>query len=367
MKKIYNIILIIIFIAVLYLPTITYFFMKDYMTEENLEKRVLATKPELSMKEIESYPQLYEKYYNDNLPYRNIILNNWRESFYNIFKESTDSRVIISTDKKNNSWLFYANASGGDEFSYIDGRKEVLKKDMDAVVTRIKEETKKLKKKKIDIYYIIAPNKSTVYSDYLPETMTVKKDYFSHFYEYALENDVTNLYYMEELLKEERKNYETYYRTDTHWNEYGSFISYKKVINSIYDKEVVGDYKIKQTVSTKQRGDLNDMLGIKKTIKDVNTKVYYPNLNNREMKEENKVEIYTNPDALKNETVLLVGDSFSVNSVDPVTSVYKKVIRVYTNFVKYNPAFIEKYKPKKIFYVRVERSTPNSIIHYKFS
>ena len=104
-KKVLNYIYIVIFISVLYIPTISHIFLKDYIKTKNVEKRVLAEKPNLNINNIESYPKQYDDYYNDHIPYRSFIVNNWRNLHYLIFDESLDDRVIIGKNEKNEPWL----------------------------------------------------------------------------------------------------------------------------------------------------------------------------------------------------------------------------------------------------------------------
>lgn len=364
-KKTLNIILISIFIFFLYIPSVTYIFLKNKITTENLENRTLAPRPSFSIDTITSFPKQFEDYYNDHLPYRNNIVINWRNLHYKIFDESLDDKVLIGKNENNEPWLFYDNIKKDDEISFIDGRKTVTQEEMDTNLRRIKEETQKLKDKKIDLYYIICPNKSTIYSQYLPKIVNISEDYFIKIYNYLKDNGVNNLYYSVDLLKEASKIHETYYRTDTHWNSYGAFLYVKDILNGIYGKEILKETSIEESFFDSNDRDLHKFMGISIKIKENKLNVSYENkksLTPKRVETNNGyAEVFENKDYLINETVLLVGDSFTTASSPYFISLYKKVIRVQFNWTKYDKELVEMFNPDKIFYIRVERSLPESL------
>jgi len=72
MKK-NDLVIVVLFIMILFIPNISYWFLEDKMNKNNYENRELYTKPELKFKDITEFPKKYEKYYNDNLAYKNEI------------------------------------------------------------------------------------------------------------------------------------------------------------------------------------------------------------------------------------------------------------------------------------------------------
>ena len=363
-NKVINYILISIFIFILYIPTISHFFLKDYIKSDNLENRNLASKPELQFKSITDYPQLWDSYYNDNLPYRNYIVNNWRNINYILFRKSLDNRIIIGKNKKNETWLFYDNIEDKDEISYIDGRKKVNQAELDYTINQMKQQTQQLKKMNIDIYYIIGPNKSTVYSQNLPSQVNVKKDYFLKVHDYLKDNGINNLFYSVSILKKAGKKHETYYRTDTHWNDYGTYIYTKELIKRIYNKDIVGNQKIHEKYIKSTGKDLHNFTGLSLKILENNIEVSY---SNNKIKKEHieedygSVNIYKNKNYKLDETILLIGDSYNKALVKHLCAIYKKVIQFQINSSKYDEKVLRQYHLDKIFYIRVERSTPESL------
>ncbi len=364
-----NIILIIIFIFFLYVPTISYILLKDNIQNVNYEKRKLAEMPKLSISTIDKFPKKFDKYFNDHLPYRSYIVNNWRNLNYLLFNDSIGNIVLVGKNKNNENWLFYDNIKNGDAISFIDGRKKVVQEDLDLFLSTVKEETKKLKKKNVDLYYVFCPNKSSVYSQNLPNNVNVEEDYLKIVYNYLIDNNVKNFYYAIDLLKDASKKYETYYRTDTHWNNYGSYIYIQDFINKLYKKEILENPIVKQSFIYSNNKDLHKLMGVSVKIKENNTEISYSNKRkptSKDIKLKKGIAIvYENDKYLLDETILLVGDSFTGFSNEYLSSIYKKIIKVPYKVYTPEDKLIEKYHPDKLIYIRVERSAPKSLI-YKF-
>ena len=84
------------------------------------------------------------------------------------------------------------------------------------------------KREKTQIALLIGPNKSTIYPEYLPDALIPsEKRYFSFFHE-ALQNvpDLTVYDPTIDLLNAKADEGYLYYRTDTHWNSKGAFLSF---------------------------------------------------------------------------------------------------------------------------------------------
>lgn len=396
-KKIKNYAFIIVFIFMLYVPHLSYFFMKDYINLDNVEKRSLSERPTLGIKTITEFSRQWDNYYNDNLPFRKNIINNWRNMHYLLFNESVDNRVMVSKDNEKETWLFYDNINDNDEISFIDGRKKIDYNYLDIIINKINKENKKLKKMGINLYYVIGPNKSSVYSMYLPKQVGVHEDYFFQVYNYMLKNDIDNLFYFYNELIEASKKYETYFRMDTHWNDYGSYIYSKELLKAIYQKDIAGNnyidsnyvytdtkntqndihisvanddkelYELAELIKTKyNKKDLLDFSGLSLKLKDNSINIIYPNMDyikeTMTKIENNPFIIYENEKYKLNETILIVGDSFSASLAKNLSAIYKRVVHFQLNYTNYNEKILYEYKPSKIFYVGVERNTPSSLL-----
>ena len=173
------------------------------------------------------------------------------------------------------------------------------------------------------------------------------------------------LYYNLDLLRNEKNNHEVYYRTDTHWTDYGAYIYIKDLINNIYNKKIYENENILEKYINSYGMDLHNFFGVSFKIKDTKTTVNYKNKVDIKPKKIIKpygyIEIYDNNNYKLDETILIIGDSFTNNSTKFLTSIYKKTIRIYLNDTEYDSHILDEYKVNKIFYIRNERFTLDSL------
>lgn len=88
----------------------------------------------------------------------------------------------------------------------------------------------------IDLYFIICPNKATVYSDYVPERLK-KAEYTrsDQVVDYLCENsDITVIDLREPLIAAREEYGDTLYHPyDTHWTQHGGFVAYTEIMKYI--------------------------------------------------------------------------------------------------------------------------------------
>lgn len=78
----------------------------------------------------------------------------------------------------------------------------------------------------VQLQFMIAPNKEQVYSEYMP-TYTIENSYkrVPRFIDYVKQNSSVKIIYPIDELRAAKSTMSTYYKYDTHWNHYGSFIA----------------------------------------------------------------------------------------------------------------------------------------------
>ena len=193
------------------------------------EKRTLADKPSLpkSPKEILLYPKNYEKYINDNFYFKQrlVSLNNFLHK--KLFNRLQGGKVIVGID----GWLFY---KGDDRKQVIDdlvGKTKFSSIELDNIFSTLSSYNCYANAIGAEFLVVIAPNKETIYTEYLPQriikTPSTKIDQiFKKLTDYPelkildLRNPLFNAKNIEQI----------YYKTDTHWNEKGAYICYDHIM-----------------------------------------------------------------------------------------------------------------------------------------
>jgi len=90
-----------------------------------------------------------------------------------------------------------------------------------------------LKNRGIRYYFLIAPNKETIYPEYLPDDYRISGDRIVYQLINACKPYTVPVYYPVDILNEYKLKYQLYPLGDTHWNGIGGFIAYEYIMNII--------------------------------------------------------------------------------------------------------------------------------------
>ena len=63
-----------VFVLLLSLPVITFPFIKGHIDSKNHEKRKFAERPSLSLATLPDFPEQFDNYFSDHLPYKNQLV-----------------------------------------------------------------------------------------------------------------------------------------------------------------------------------------------------------------------------------------------------------------------------------------------------
>jgi hypothetical protein len=259
----------IFFILVLLLP-LTDQLVKFKVNQESSEKRTLSEKPEFNIRQIETYPRAFEAYYNDNFGFRNLLIRAGGNFKTTLFKVSPlPEKAIIG--KQN--WIYLYGESFG--ISQDIARKNLLAQPvLTTVINGWLERRALLKTKNIRYYQAIWPDKHNIYPEYLPFSVKMQmKDTLSKVDQMITalkEADSTvEIIDVRSDLIAAKSITQAYLKNDTHWNEYGAFVAYQKLIGrvaadypTLHPKEVK-DFDI--TWQDSGSGDLLQIMGMNST------------------------------------------------------------------------------------------------------
>lgn len=255
-----NKLLAIIFIFILLIPSLESVFGFSPV-KELFEKRLPVSKPQFSWSK--SYPSEFEAYFDDNFGMRKTLI--YLNSFISdkIFSESPDSRAVIGKE----GWLYFDNRN-----SLLDAAGKV---DLDQIlinrgVDSFYKNWQLLKSKNIKYLLVIAPDKSSVYPEFLPNYIKpVSARRIDKFI-----NALTAKYPdfpildLRPIMLEAKKHEVVYHQTDTHWNRRGSHWGYVEIMNKLGIKPYPRS-QYSEIVSGEMRGDVSDIMGLKNVNPDL--------------------------------------------------------------------------------------------------
>ena len=83
---------------------------------------------------------------------------------------------------------------------------------------------------------VVAPNKSSIYPDYMPAELQLMRPQsrFDQVVQYFQQHGQTQILDLRRELIANRTEHQVYYKTDSHWTEYGAYIAYREILNTLH-------------------------------------------------------------------------------------------------------------------------------------
>lgn len=281
-----NSFLIVAFLLIISSPTLDSIFGLACV-DELFEKRLPIAMPSYPKKfnQLKLYFTDLGKYFDDHYGFRKTLINFNSKIMDKIFDESPSSRALIGKD----GWMFFDNNN-----SLVDVTgKIILPRELIAKgVKSFNKNLEFLKKNNIEYLVIIAPDKSSIYTEYLPDYISynrIKNHRIDQFLDALLKsNPQFPIIDLRDELQNAQKKEIVYHKTDTHWNKRGAHYGYLKIMNYLAKKNIKFKPKNRHEFIDKQdeyiRGDISDIMALNTTNLNydlqpkfkINTKIIEP-------------------------------------------------------------------------------------------
>ena len=258
------------------------------------------------------YSTNFESWYNDRFFGRDFLINIWSFLEQKINPNRGNDKVLIGK----NSWLFYKLNNSIENFQnrkwFSQAELERAARYLSAINSWAKENGK-------DFYYVIAPDKNKIYGEYFPaaiyKTKPDSQSRANQLVQYLHENTKVKVIYLYDVLMQNKNRGLLYFKNDTHWNKFGSYLGYIEIMKEIQQlrPEVPVLSNLKWEETTHYKGDLTNLLGSSK--QDLDTRYLSPQITLVQdckilKKQGSKMDIIChNPNG--NLRLFLKGDSFS--------------------------------------------------------
>lgn len=182
----------------------------------------------------------------------------------NTYIEST--QVLLGKE----DWLFYKSTEDGDPISDYQGINHYDGATMQAIADKLTNERNQFANYGIDFYILSIPNKSSVYPEYMPDTIE-RKDTTSRtdlLMKYLEENTDLNVVDAKPILEKAKKKKQVYYKSDTHFNQIGAFVTVQALKDKIDGKtDSLKDVKFDKVMNN-YSGDLACLCDMQDTFND---------------------------------------------------------------------------------------------------
>jgi len=355
-----NVVLIILFVALIWLPTIDTLFSIDDAPRLS-ENRAMATKPVFTgLANTKEYLAGLELYFNDHFGYRKMFVrmqSSWKRK---LFGETSVSVAMIGRD----GWLYTTVNRMIENYT---GLSRFTVEDLAAWQVLLEARRDWLQKRGIAYVVVVTPDKHTIYPEHLPQWLRpapgpTKLD---QWLEYLQQHSALHPLDLRSVLLKAKNEHAVYLMTDTHWNSLGAFLGYQQLIQEI-SRQVPTVQPLPATSFTQQpisglKGDLAVLLGQESSFpeKQATFMVSAPNLPKLQIEEamlqagEKHVSITRthNPQAIG--SAIVFRDSFGAAWIPFLGYNFREVI--FLNQREFDTALIEKEKPLIVIDQIVER------------
>lgn len=214
---------------------------------------------------------------------------------------------------------------------------------MQAIADKLTNERNQFSNYRIDFYILSIPNKASVYPEYMPDTIE-RKDTTSKtdlLMKYLEENTDLNVVDAKPTLVKAKKKQQVYYKSDTHFNQIGAFLTVQALKDKIDGKtDKLKDVKFGK-ITNHYSGDLARLCDMQDTFNNDTQYQLDPATVNTKIKSDKKI--------------LVIGDSYSDEMLSILSQYFAEAQTV--NIWSFEPSLLDEYKPDIVVWEHAERYT----------
>jgi alginate O-acetyltransferase complex protein AlgJ len=266
---------IMVFLGLLWLPTVDFFFKLDH-AEAPGENRLPAKWPAFNgLGQSRDFIAGVESYFNDHFGFRKRLVrlhNHWKGQ---LFHDPGAKDVLIGRD----GWLFY---SGERMIAHYTGTELWSQQDLENWRRLLEGRRDWLRARGAKYLLVLAPDKHRVYPEYLPAWLerSAKPGKIEQLANYMKACSTVEVLDLTQALVEAKKIRADYLQTDTHWNLFGGFVAYRAMVEAL-GRQLPGLNPLPlDTFAWKPaaplEGDLARILGCPEAYAETNSVNYVP-------------------------------------------------------------------------------------------
>lgn len=200
-------------------------------TAVNRENRPLAREPQIVDRDglnLE-FPSDFDDYWQDHFGLREELVTAFHAATLAIFNDTLNEKVVAGKD----GFLFYSET-----LNDYTGLETMSDADILRAANVIRQISEYAKSHGAGFVFSVAPNKNTVYPEYMPSRIkrTGFADNRTRLYAALSDAGVETLDFAA-LLTEHKGDGLLYYQQDTHWNQRGALIAYNEIMKLIMNGE----------------------------------------------------------------------------------------------------------------------------------
>ena len=331
---------------------------------ESTEKRKLAEAPKVpnSLETLNKWPKAFELYFGDRLGFRQILIGVWSSLQYHLLGSSVSELVIVGED----GWLFYSEVWALEAYRRFKTLSDEELKDLGNSFALLNQW---MECQNTKLLMVVAPNKSTIYPDKMPKRFNRNENQpvIDQIAETARSFGIAFVDVRDELKDARLQGEEVYYKTDTHWNSWGSYIAYKKITMQLSEWfpgiTPIETNELSRALVSSHSGDLAIMHGSYPMLSE--TTIAYSVDTERKLNVERKpgrelpdpkLDFHIFTERSDGSVVIMFRDSFSDTLLPYIQNHFHTITSVWRSRI--DPDLVEKERPQVVIVEVVERILP---------
>jgi len=231
------------------------------------EKRKLAALPRFTWSTPWDFLRRYEAYFNDHFGFRSQLVYWNNRLTVHCFGISPIDKVIVGRQ----GWLFMAKETETrDELDYFRSLRPFTPMELQHWRQALRQRRAWLASRGIAYIFLVVPNKSTIYPEYMPPRIRRRRgaSRLDQLLAALRQDKDFPLLDIREPLRQAKKSFMTYDKTDSHWNELGAYVAFEAIMGRLAADfpglERPSLQKFRMESQDRAGGDLAQMLSLQK-------------------------------------------------------------------------------------------------------
>lgn len=265
-RSLANLLVAALFVAATVAPIIDWWFAID-KTPDLIENRTPAPLPAWpgDKASIMKFPKDMNAYWNDHFGFRRLLVRSNAFAEYE-FGISSSTNVVVGK----HDYLFY---TGGGEQEAHRGLTPFSEAELVRWTSELEARRDWLARRGAKFVFVIAPDKESVYPEMLPDRFKATgKSPADQLVRYMAEHSRVDVLDLRPAMVAAKAKGRAYWRTDTHWSDYGERAAYQAVIGRLQQwypgLNARPDSDFRLEMSRPWSGDLAVMLGFKELLSE---------------------------------------------------------------------------------------------------
>ncbi len=213
---------------------------RDHRNSEVWDPARKPTLSSLSLRGIRDYQKKYGMYFVEHFGFRNGLVRLNTLINMRFLHVSPSARVVLGRE----SWLFYDDPRDGVSLRDFRGGARFSDTDLQKARGKVIQLRQGLEKRGIKFLIVVAPNKHTIYPEYLPHDSRGQRRAITRLDQMAVALKGTGADFIDlraALWAKKNSGQLLYSRTDTHWNPLGAFVAYEEIMKEVLSKGLKAD------------------------------------------------------------------------------------------------------------------------------